>query len=116
MQQSIQFSKGDYIIYTGQTTDRFLIEVLEPAADDSYFAWNFFDAVVQQKEGYSNYRWEDVAAEYIKKNPALKQQLEDKKKADPKFAASANAQLDFVYKNSPWYEAAHLRYPVYRLQ
>jgi len=114
-QQSIRFLKGDYIIYTGQQADRFLAEVLEPTNDDSYFAWNFFDAILQQKEGYSDYRWEDVAATYLQQHPELKQQLEEKKKADPKFAASASAQLDFVYKNSPWYEPAHLRYPVYRL-
>ncbi len=114
-QQAIQFLKGDYIIYTGQRSDRFLAEVLEPTADDSYFAWNFFDAVLQQKEGYSDYRWEDVAADYLKQHPELKQKLEEKKKGDPKFAASASAQLDFVYKNSTWYEAAHLRYPIYRL-
>lgn len=113
--QSIRFLKGDYIIYTGQRADRFLIEVLTPSCDDSYFAWNFFDAVLQQKEGYSDYRWEDVAAQYLKQHPELKQQLQDKKNTDPKFAASASAQLEFIYKNSPWYEAAHLRYPVYRL-
>ncbi len=113
--QIIQFLKGDYIIYTGQRADRFLVEVLEPTGDDSYFAWNFFDAILQQKEGYSNYRWEDVAAEYLQQQPGLRQQMEEKKKADSKFAASASAQLDFVYKNSPYYEPAHLRYPVYRL-
>ncbi len=113
--EKIQFLKGDYIIYTGQAADRFLIEVLEPNADDSYFSWNFFDAILQQKEGYSNYRWEDVAATYLQKNPALKQELEEKKKTDAAFAASANAQLDFVYKRSPYYEPAHMRYPVYKL-
>ena len=113
--QSIQFLKGDYIIYTGQIADRFLVETLEPAGDDSYFTWNFFDAILQQKEGYSNYRWEDVAATYLQQHPELKTQLEEKKKADTRFAASANMQLDFVYKNSPYYEPAHLRYPVYRL-
>lgn len=113
--QKIQFLKGDYIIYTGQKTDRFLVEMLEPTGDDSYFAWNFFDAILQQKEGYSDYRWEDVAAEYLKQHPELRQQLEEKKKTDEKFAASASAQLEFVYRNSPYYEPAHLRYPVYRL-
>ena len=115
-QQTIQFLKGDYIIYTGQTCDRFLIETLEPEADDSYFKWNFFDAVLQQKEGYSDYRWEDVAAKYLDQNPELRTKLEQKKKDDAKFAASASAQLDFVYKNSPYYEPAHLRYPVYKLK
>jgi len=113
--QPIQFLAGDYIIYTGQPADRFLVETLEPAGEDSYFSWGVFDAILQQKEGYSNYRWEDVAGPYLQQHPALQQLLENKKKEDPQFAASANAQLDFVYKHSPWYEPAHLRYPVYRL-
>lgn len=113
---AIKFRKGDYLIKTGQLADRFLVETLEPTGDDSYFSWNFFDAILQQKEGYSNYRWEDVAASFLASQPTLQQQLEEKKKADPKFAASANAQLDFVYKNSPYYEPAHLRYPIFRLE
>jgi hypothetical protein len=107
--------KGDFIVPTGQSADRFLVETLEPISDDSYFSWNFFDAILQQKEGYSNYRWEDVAANFLSENPDLQLQLDEKKKADLKFAASANAQLDFVYKHSPYYEPAHLRYPIYRL-
>jgi hypothetical protein len=89
--------------------------MLEPTGDDSFFSWNFFDAILQQKEGYSDYRWEDVAAEYLASHPELRNQLEERKKSDPKFAASASAQLNFVYRNSPYYEPAHLRYPVYRL-
>ena len=92
------------------------METLEPQADDSYFHWNFFDAILQQKEGYSDYRWEDVAATFLLQHPEVKQQLEGKKKTDTAFAASAEAQLDFVYKHSPYYEPAHLRYPVYRLK
>lgn len=114
--ENIRFLKGDYIIYTGQAADRFLIETLETGTDDSYFSWNFFDAILQQKEGYSNYRWEDVAAIYLKEHPEVKAELDAKKKADEKFAASANAQLDFVYKKSPYYEPAHMRYPVFRLK
>ncbi len=114
-QQTLQFIKGDYIVYTGQIYDRFLVEMLEPTGNDSYFAWNFFDAILQQKEGYSDYRWEDVAAKYLQQHPELQQQLAAKRQLDPKFAASASEQLDFVYKHSPYYEPAHMRYPVYRL-
>jgi hypothetical protein len=112
--QKIQFLKGDYIIYTGQRADRFLVEMLEPTGDDSYFAWNFFDAILQQKEGYSDYRWEDVAAQYLEEHPELRRELEERKKVD-KGLVSASAQLEFVYKRSPYYEPAHLRYPVFRL-
>ncbi len=111
----IRFLKGDYIIYTGQASDRYIVETLEPQGEDSFFSWNFFDAILQQKEGYSNYRWEDVAAEYLQEHPELKKQMEDRKKIDPAFAGSSEAQLDFVYKHSPCYEPEHLRYPVYRL-
>ncbi|HLY68297.1 MAG TPA: hypothetical protein VKR53_01130, partial [Puia sp.] len=113
--QSEHFLKGDFIISTSQPAKRFLVEMLEPTGDDSYFSWNFFDAVLQEKEGYSDYRWEDVAAEYLKSNPELKNKLEERKKADSGFAKNSSAQLNFVYKNSPYYEPAHLRYPVYRL-
>ncbi|MEP6514007.1 MAG: M14 family metallopeptidase [Parafilimonas sp.] len=114
--QMIHFLKGDYIIYTGQATDRYIVETLEPLGDDSFFSWNFFDAVLQEKEGYSAYRWEDLAAQYLQQHPELKQQLEEKKKADTAFASSAAAQLDFVYKHSPYYEPEHLRYPVYKIK
>jgi hypothetical protein len=114
--EPISFLRGDYVVSTDQPARRFLVEMLEPAGDDSYFAWNFFDAVLQQKEGYSAYRWEDVAAEWLKQHPELREKLEERKKTDSAFARNAAAQLDFVYKHSPWYEPAHMRYPVYRVQ
>ncbi len=115
IKQEIKFLKGDYFIPVNQKANRYLIEMLEPTGDDSFFAWNFFDAILQQKEGYSDYRWEDLAAEVLKNNPDLKVRLEEKKNADPKFAATGSAQLDFIYKNSRYYEPGHNRYPVYRL-
>ena len=112
---SIHFLKGDYIIYMKQPSNRYIVEMLEPTGDDSFFAWNFFDAILQQKEGYSDYRWEDVAANYLKTNEALKQKLEDKKKSDAIFANDPKAILDYIYKNSPYYEPVHNRYPVYKI-
>jgi hypothetical protein len=113
--ESIQFLRGDYVIATDQPVRRFLVEMLEPTGDDSYFSWNFFDAILQQKEGYSAYRWEDVAATWLKEHPDLREKLEEKKRTDSVFGRNARAQLDFVYKHSPYYEPAHLRYPVYRV-
>ena len=91
------------------------METLEPQGDDSYFAWNFFDGILGQKEGYSAYAFEDIAYEYLQKNPAVKTLLDQRRATDSAFAASASAQLDFVFKNSPYYEPAHLQYPVYRV-
>jgi hypothetical protein len=113
--KNIKFKKGDYYISTAQKGTRFLIEVLEPQAEDSYFAWNFFDPTLGQKEGFSNYVFEETAAEFLKTHPDVKQKLEERKKTDSAFAKNANAQLDFVYRNSTYYEPSHNQYPVYRL-
>ena len=115
MKQRIRFLKGDYWIPVSQPSKRYIIEMLEPTGDDSFFSWNFFDAILQQKEGYSDYRWEDIAADVLKKDPSIKTKLEEKKAADPKFAANGSAQLDFIYRNSSYYESAHNRYPVFRI-
>lgn len=113
--QHLNFSKGDWYIPMNQAANRFLIETLEPQAEDSYFAWNFFDAILGQKEGYSAYAFEDIAAEFLKNNPGIKTKLEQRSTVDTAFAKNPRAQLNFVYQNSPWYEPAHMRYPVYRV-
>ncbi|HNJ58339.1 MAG TPA: hypothetical protein PLH33_04815, partial [Chitinophagaceae bacterium] len=83
--------------------------------EDSYFSWNFFDAILGQKEGYSDYVFEDIAANYLKNNSALQEKLNQKKLTDTTFAKSGRAQLNFVYQNSPWFETAFMVYPVYRV-
>ncbi|HQV61923.1 MAG TPA: M14 family metallopeptidase [Chitinophagaceae bacterium] len=113
--QTIRFLKGDWYIPMNQPANRFLMETLEPQAEDSYFAWNYFDAILGQKEGYSAYVFEDIAAGYLKNNTELKVKLEQRKQSDTAFAGNARAQLNFVYQNSSWYEPAHMRYPVYRI-
>ncbi|WP_266202525.1 M14 family metallopeptidase [Pontibacter kalidii] len=110
-----QYFKGDYVVYLNQEANRFLVEVLEPQAVDSYFNWNFFDSILMQKEYFSSYVFEDLAAQYLKQNPELRKQLEARKKQDPEFAKNARAQLDFVYRNTPHYEYTHQLYPVGRL-
>lgn len=111
----VNFRKGDYIFTTQQAGVKYLLETLEPEAVDSFFNWNFFDTILQQKEGYSDYVFEDTAAEYLKQYPEIKAKLEEKRSQDKAFADNPEAQLDWIYKNSPWYEMAHLQYPIYRI-
>lgn len=113
--KTMTFRKGDFYIPMNQVANRFLFEVLEPRAADSYFAWNFFDSILGQKEGYSAYAFEDIAAGYLKNHPEVKSELEQRKSIDSVFAKSGRAQLNFVYEHSPWFEPAFLRYPVYRV-
>ena len=111
-----KFRKGDYLVFTKQSGVKFLLETLEPEAVDSYFNWNYFDGILGQKEYFSDYVFEDTAAELLKTNKALKTAFELKKASDAKFAEDGAAQLDWVYKNSEYYEGSVNQYPIYRIR
>ena len=110
-----KFRKGDFIVPLNQDGVKFLLETLEPEAVDSYFNWNFFDAILGQKEYYSAYVFEDTAAKLLKDNKALKTAFEMEKSINPKFAEDGQAQLYWVYKHSEYYEKTHRLYPVFRV-
>ena len=112
--EKILFHKGDLVVSTQQPGVKYLLETLEPQGNDSFFAWNFFDSILQQKEYFSAYVFEDTAAQMLKDNPKLKAEFDAKKRADKTFADSAEAQLDWLYRQSVHYEKTHLQYPVYR--
>lgn len=113
--ENVNFKKGDFFIPTNQQGIRYLLETLEAEATDSFFNWNFFDTILQQKEGYSAYVFEDIAAKILSENPEIKTSFEEKLKTDADFAKNPRAQLDFVFKNSPHYEKAHLRLPIFKV-
>ena len=109
------FRKGDYVVYTNQATNRLIVELLEPQGVDSYFAWNFFDGILQQKEHFSSYVFEEIAAELLANDEQLKTDFYNKIQEDNEFAANASAQLNYIYKRSPHYEPTHNLYPVARI-
>jgi hypothetical protein len=113
--QKITFKQGDWYIPVNQWTNRYIVETLEPKGVDSFFKWNFFDTILQSKEHYSGYVFEDLAAELLSKDAALRAKLQQKRKSDPEFAKNGNAQLDFIYNNSPYREKEYMRYPVFRV-
>jgi len=113
--KDVKFRAGDFLVPLDQEGVKYLLETLEPEAIDSYFNWNFFDAILGQKEYYSAYVFEDTAAKLLKENKDLKSAFDKEKINNPKFAADGKAQLDWVYKHSNYYEKSHLRYPVFRI-
>ena len=113
--QKITFTAGDILVPTNQKGLRYLLETLEPEATDSFFNWNFFDAILQQKEGFSPYVFEDIALEILQGNPEMKTQFHLKKELDSTFASDWYAQLDWIYKRSKYHEPEHMQYPIYRI-
>lgn len=106
---------GDVIVPMGYPSDRLVMEILEPRCPDSFFAWGYFDAILQQKEWFSSYVFEDIAAELLEADPELKEALEKERSADRGFAEDPWRQLHWIYQRSPYFEQSYRRYPVLRV-
>ena len=111
---TIALHKGDFLIPIHQDAKHFIAQALEPEAPDSYFAWGFFDVILQQKEYFSSYVFDKEAEMMLAEDPELKEKFEEWKEANPVESKSTWYQLHFLYKHSKHYEKEHLRYPVYR--
>ena len=113
-QDSMIVGSRDFVVFTNQANKKLIVQTLEPQGKDSYFSWNAFDAILQQKEGYSAYVFEDTAAELLRSNSRFYEQVEQWKMANPK--ATSSEVLRYVYKNSPYAEKNLMRYPIMRLE
>lgn len=113
--ENITFKKGDYYIATNQPAKRYLLETLEPQAPDSFFNWNFFDTILQQKEGFSPYVFEDTAKVMLDNNDQLRIEFQKKKENDKDFSENWYMQLNWLYQQSIHAEKTYMQYPIYRI-
>lgn len=113
--EEVEFRKGAYLIPTDQVANRYLAHVLDPQSYDSFFAWNFFDSILTQKEYFSAYLFEETALKILQRDATLRRSFDTKKATDPDFAEDGVAQLRYIYNNSSFHEPGHLRVPIYRL-
>jgi hypothetical protein len=110
--QTIQYYTGDLIIPVRQEKIKYLLGMFEPKAGDSFFRWNFFDNILDQREYFSSYGFDENALKYLKDHPDFKIKFEEKQKSDPEFAQNHRAQLAYIYNNSEWFEKTWKRYLV----
>ena len=115
--QDMQYYKGDIVVMANQASNRFIVEMLEPHAPNSYFAWNYFDVIIESHDFYSVWGFESHLYELLEEDEGLSSRLDEKKAADPSFAADTEAQLRWIYEQTPFSEIEKWDklYPVARL-
>ncbi|MFW5821109.1 MAG: M14 family zinc carboxypeptidase [Bacteroidota bacterium] len=111
----LDFHKGDLLIPLNQEAREYLVQVLEPEGEDSFFNWNFFDSILSRKEYFSPYVFEAKAMEILAMDSELQKEFNSKKEEDPDFASNHYDQLKFIYEHSSYAENVYKRYPVARL-
>ncbi|MBD8532706.1 MULTISPECIES: M14 family zinc carboxypeptidase [unclassified Massilia] len=113
----VQLRAGDVIVPLDQDRARYVVETLEPLAHDSFFRWGFFNSVLEKKEAYSDYVFEDEAEQLLRDEPTLAARFAEWKAANPGLLSNQEAVLDFIFANCDKYsEPEWRRYPVFMVE
>ena len=107
---------GDYLLPVTPATLQLLAALFEPAGVDSYFAWNAFDSWLQRKEHFSDYVFEETAAEMLAGEEALRTAFEAKRDREEGFRQNPGAQLRWLYERSGVAESGYGLLPVTRVE
>lgn len=113
-QHKITLPAGSVRVATDQPLGRLVMALLEPQSDDSFFRWGFFLEVLTQPEYVEAYVMEPMARRMLAEDDELRAEFKARLESDPDFAASPRERLQFFYRRTPFYDARHRVYPVYR--
>ncbi len=113
-------AEGDWLLPLGGPHDRLVIELLEPLGADSFFRWAFFDSVLDRKEGFSDYIFEDRAAALLAAEPGLMARFRAWQAGQPPGAGGGDSDADGQAALAWIHAQAHAepacgRVPVWRL-
>lgn len=111
--QTVELQAGDWWVPLNQDKARYAVETLEPEAHDSFFRWGFFNSILEKKEHFSDYVFEDFALQLLKDEPELRARFEQWKAANPELLSDQKQVLGFIFENCSRYaEPQWRRYPV----
>ena len=114
-EEPVTIEAGALYVPLAQPLARLITALFEPRAPDSFAAWGFFNACFEQKEQMEPYVAEQVAADMLAADPALRAEFTAKLKADPQFAASASDRLEFFLRRHVSWDVRYNLYPVMRI-
>jgi hypothetical protein len=113
---TVTLRRGDWLVPLDQDNARYAVETLEPQAHDSFFRWGFFNSVLEKKEAYSDYVFEDEAERLLASEPELAARFAAWKSANPQLLNDQAAVLDFIFHScTRYHEPEWRRYPVFMI-
>lgn len=116
MSETHSIERGALFVPIAQPCARLVMALLEPRAPDSLAAWGFFNACFEQKEHIEPYVAEQIAREMLAERPELALEFKRRLAAEPEFAASAAARLEFFLRRHSSWDTHWNLYPVFRVE
>lgn len=109
------FSAGSMVVPMNQPLAGIIAYLLEPKASGSLLEWGFFNGIFEQKEYAETYVMEPLARRMLDTVPGLKEVYKIKKETDKAFAENQWLQLNWFYRQTPWWDQNYLLYPIGRI-
>jgi hypothetical protein len=106
------YPAGSVVVDMNQRTARVIACIFEPACQDSYLSWGFFNTIFEQKEYFETYVMEEMARKMLEEEPWLTEEFEKWKADNPEAAKSQWLQLEWFYQRSPYWDKSKDVYPV----
>jgi hypothetical protein len=106
------FSAGSILVDMNQPLARVAAHLLEPKGPDSLVGWDYLDSIFERAEYIESYALENLIHEMVADDPDLLRQLEEKKAANPDFAADPWAIRGWFYEKTPYFDQKLGIYPI----
>lgn len=106
------FPPGSVRVPTDQPLGELAVVLLDPRSEDSFYAWGFFNEILQRTEYMEGYVVAPMAEQMMADDPSLRAAFEAKLASDAAFAADPDARLGWFYERSPYVDDRYLLYPV----
>jgi hypothetical protein len=103
---------GSLFVPIAQPAARVLVALLDPMGPDSFSAWGFFNASVEEKEYMEAYVAEGIAREMLARDPQLARDFAQRLAGDRAFAADPAARLGFFTQRHSSHDERLRLYPV----
>ncbi len=112
--ETVTLPAGSYRVPLAQPEARLIMALLHPAAPDALARWGYFDAVFERmgRIGAGDYLSVPIAEKTAVDHPELYSEFQAKLKAEPAFAADAQARLAWWLGRSSYQPDEVNRYPV----
>jgi hypothetical protein len=107
-----EYPAGSVVIDMNQRCARAIACIFEPASEDSYLSWGFFNSIFEQKEYFETYVMEDMARKMIEEQPELKAEFELWKSENAELSKNQYVALHWFYQRSPYWDKSKDVYPV----